>query len=282
MNKVFLINKRVGWTSFDVVAKAKRLLHTKKIGHCGTLDPFAEGLLVVCVNKATKIIRFIEANDKTYIATLKLGVATSSGDTEGSVVETNDIPPLNINSINDVLSSFLGESYQLPPMYSALKKDGRRLYEYARENIEVEREKRKIFISEINLISYENDQIVFKVSCSKGTYIRSLGEDIAKKLGTVGHLIALKRTRVGNYDLKDAIDVEEISYEVGRKMVDAISFMTIINIDESKLLDVKNGKDLFIENKDLYVAVCYNENVLAIYERIDNNKYHCLRGLWGD
>ena len=282
MNKVFLINKKVGWTSFDVVAKSKRLLHTKKVGHCGTLDPFAEGLLILCANKATKIIRFIELTNKTYIATLKLGIATSSGDTEGEVVETKDIPNLNKESISDVLSAFLGESYQLPPMYSALKKDGKRLYEYARENIEVEREKRKIEIFDINLLDYKNDEIVFEVTCSKGTYVRVLGEDIAKKLGTVGHLISLKRTRVGNYRLEDAIDVNDIAYNLGKDMIDAISFMPVVNVDELDAVNVKNGKDLFINKQDLYVAICYNEEVLAIYEKISENKYHCLRGLWGD
>lgn len=282
MSKIYLIDKRVGWTSHDVVGKSKRLLNTKKVGHCGTLDPFATGLLVVFSNHATKLARFIEAEDKTYIATLKLGERTASGDTEGSVIETKEVPSLNEEIINNILASFIGKQSQLPPMYSALKVDGRRLYEYARENVEVERKAREIEIFDIKLLSYKENILEFEVSCSKGTYIRVLGEDIASRLNTVGHLIALRRTRIGAYKIEDAIDVEEVSKEKGIDLYHALSFMDRHFIKDEEYSDIFNGKDLIVNSDKQYVVVCdYHEHALAIYEKVGVNKYHCCRGLWG-
>ena len=282
MSKIFLIDKRVGWTSHDVVGKSKRLLHTKKVGHCGTLDPFATGLLVVFSNHATKLARFIEQERKTYIATLKLGIKTSSADTEGEVIETKEVPNLSEELINNVFASFIGKMDQLPPMYSALKFEGRRLYEYARENIEIERKPREIEIFELNLISYDIDEIVFEVSCSKGTYVRTLGEDIASRLNTVGHLIALRRTKIGSYDVKDAIDVEEVSSEKGMDLYHALSFMERYFIDDDRYSDIFNGKDIIVDSNEEYIVVCdYHEHALAIYEKVEGKKYHCCRGLWG-
>ena len=278
MSKIYLIDKRVGWTSHDVVGKSKRLLNTKKVGHCGTLDPFATGLLVVFSNHATKLARFIEAEDKTYIATLKLGERTASGDTEGSVIETKEVPSLDEKIINNVLASFIGKQSQLPPMYSALKVDGRRLYEYARENVEVERKAREIEIFDIKLLSYKDNILEFEVSCSKGTYVRVLGEDIASRLNTVGHLIALRRTRIGAYKIEDAIDVEEVSKEKGIDLYHALSFMDRHFIKDEEYSDIFNGKDLIVNSDKQYVVVCdYHEHALAIYEKVGVNKYHCCR-----
>lgn len=282
MSKIFLIDKRAGWTSHDVVGKSKRLLHTKKVGHCGTLDPFATGLLVVFSNHATKLARFIEAENKTYIATLKLGEKSASGDTEGEIIETKSVPELSKELIENVFSCFIGKQNQLPPMYSALKFEGRRLYEYARENIEVERKPREIEIYDLKLLNFNNNTIEFEVSCSKGTYVRTLGEDIATKLNTVGYLIALRRTRIGSYDVKDAIDVEEVSSEKGMDLYHALSFMERYYIEDDRYSEILNGKDIYVNSNNKYIVVCdKHEHALAIYEHVENNKYHCCRGLWG-
>jgi len=283
VSKVYLIDKRVDWTSHDVVAKAKRYLQTKKVGHCGTLDPFATGLLVIFSNHATKIARFIEAENKTYIAKLKLGEKTSSGDTEGEVVETSIVPKLTNEDISIALASFIGKQKQLPPMYSALKVDGRRLYEYARENIEVERKTRDIEIFDINLLSFDNDIVEFEVSCSKGTYIRTLGEDIATKLNTVGHLISLRRTRIGAYKVEDAIDIDEVSKDKGIDLFNALSYMERYIIEDDQYKDIRNGKDIYVVSKSEYIVVCDKKNnALAIYEKVKENVYHCSRGLWSE
>lgn len=283
MSKIFLIDKREGWTSHDVVGKSKRLLHTKKVGHCGTLDPFATGLLVVFSNQATKLARFIEAEDKTYVATLKLGSRTVSGDTEGEVVETKEVPNLSNEYIQEILNSFIGKQSQLPPMYSALKVDGRRLYEYARENIEVERKPRDIEIFGMKLLNFSNNILEFEVKCSKGTYVRTLGEDVAKKLDTVGYLIGLRRTKIGHYDVKDAIDVEQVCPELGVDMYHALSFMERCFIKDEEYMNIRNGKDIRFKSDSQYIVVCdTHEHALAIYEKVGFNKYHCCRGLWSE
>lgn len=185
MDGIIVINKPKGITSSDAVQKVRKVLGIRQVGHCGTLDPMATGVLPIMVGQATKISKYLVEHDKTYIATVKLGEKTETGDSEGKIIERKDIEPLTENKIQDVLNSFLGETMQIPPMYSSIKINGKKLYEYARKGINVNVEPRKINIFEIKLLNCNVDEIKYKVKCSKGTYIRSLCEDIAKKLGTV-------------------------------------------------------------------------------------------------
>ena len=203
------IYKPVGWTSFNVVKKIRGITKEKKVGHAGTLDPFAEGVLIIGTGRDTKKLTDISSDYKSYIATITMGEETNTLDTEGEIIVKSEIPKLSTDSINNVLKDFLGKQKQIPPMFSAKKIGGKKLYELARKNIEIEREPKEIDIKEIELFNYTKNNIIFKVTCSKGTYVRVLGSDIAKALGTVGHLSKLIRTSVGEYLVDDAIHLKE-------------------------------------------------------------------------
>lgn len=203
------INKPIGWTSFDVVKKIRFITKEKKVGHGGTLDPFAEGVLIIATGKDTKQLTEVTGTDKSYIATIRLGEITNTLDTEGVVTEKKDVPSLNDDKIVKVLHTFLGETKQIPPMFSAKKIGGKKLYELARNNIEVEREPVLINVKQIALISFDTENISFSVTSSKGTYIRVLGKDIAEKLGTVGYLISLKRTKVGTFSVVESMSIDK-------------------------------------------------------------------------
>lgn len=207
------IYKPKGCTSFYMVKSIRRIIQEKKVGHGGTLDPFAEGVLIIGTGSDTKKLTDITNEKKIYNAELKLGELTNTLDPEGVIIEKQKVPQLDTNIINNVLDSFLGETLQIPPMFSAKKIKGQRLYSLARQNIEVEREPIKIIIDDINLMDFRNNIISFSVKCSKGTYIRVLGKDIAEKLNTVGSLISLKRTDVGSFSINDSIKIESLENE---------------------------------------------------------------------
>ena len=203
------IDKPIGWTSFDVVKKVKNITKHKKVGHGGTLDPFASGVLVLGTEKDTKKLSSITNSDKSYIAELQLGELTNTLDTEGDIIEQGIIPDLNEKKIGKVLDFFLGAQKQRPPMFSAKKHKGIRLYKLARKKIEVQRDEVDIIINDISLVSFSSNKIIFNVDCSKGTYIRVLGSDIAKSLGTIGYLTNLKRTRVGEFLIEDSVSINK-------------------------------------------------------------------------
>ena len=205
------IDKPIGWTSFDVVKKVKNITKHKKVGHGGTLDPFASGVLVLGTEKDTKKLSSITNSDKSYIAELQLGKLTNTLDTEGDIIEEGIVPDLNEKKIVKVLDSFLGAQKQRPPMFSAKKHKGVRLYKLARKKIEVQRDEVDITINDISLVSLLSNKIIFNVDCSKGTYIRVLGSDIAKLLGTIGYLTNLKRTRVGDFSIEDSVSIDKFS-----------------------------------------------------------------------
>lgn len=245
---VLIIDKPEGITSHDVVAKVRKALHTKKVGHTGTLDPLATGVLVVCVEKATKLVQYLTCENKTYEVQMKLGVKSDTGDITGNVIETDDnisdkLNTLNLEKIHETLNTFLGAQKQVPPMYSAIKVNGKKLYEYAREGIQIEREERDIEIHSIENVSFENDILKYTVSCSKGTYVRSLCEDIAEKLGTCGTMTALRRTVTGEFEIKDSISIEEISEE------------KIISMEKlfDKKIDVSNNMKKLINGEEIKV-----------------------------
>jgi len=206
---VFLLNKPLGFSSNQALKKIQWLFNAKKAGHTGTLDPMASGLLPICIGEATKFShRLLEAN-KTYIATIQLGVTTTTGDQEGEVVSQKDVV-LKPNQLQETLQKFTGDITQIPPMFSALKFEGKPLYEYARQGIEIERKSRQVTIYDITLNKMEESTVILEVNCSKGTYIRTLAEDIGHALGCGAYLKGLERTQTGNLQLSDALTIEAI------------------------------------------------------------------------
>jgi tRNA pseudouridine55 synthase len=206
---VLLLDKPGGMTSNAALQKAKWLLNAAKAGHTGTLDPMATGLLPICFGEATKFAGELLTADKRYAATVRLGVRTDTADAEGQVLETRPVA-VTREQLESVLTRFRGDILQVPPMHSALKRDGRPLYEYARQGIELERAPRAVTIYTLDLCAYEGDRIKFDVDCSKGTYIRTLAQDIGEALGCGGHLIALRRTRIGSLRLEAAVTLEAL------------------------------------------------------------------------
>ena len=250
MNGVINIYKNTGMTSFDVVAMVRRVAKMKKVGHTGTLDPAASGVLPVCLGKATKIIDYIMENKKVYRVNLKLGMVTDTYDLEGEVLREEDASHITKDEILNCINSFLGTIDQVPPMYSALKQNGVRLYELARQGIEVHREARKITIYSIENIKIEsNDNIQMDVCCSKGTYIRSLCYDIGEKLNVGATMTALERIQNGPFTKEEAINIEDLTEELLEKHIISIekaldSFEKItVNEKFGKLL--RNGVKVF-------------------------------------
>jgi len=210
-NSIFSIWKPCNLSSFDVIRKVKRLTKIKKIGHAGTLDPFAEGVLVICTGNKTSESSSIMQSKKQYTATLKLGALTDTLDTEGEIINRKDVPNLTDDIIHKSLSMFVGTIDQRPPFFSAVKMKGIPLYKYARDDIFIRVKKRPVQVYSIELISYNQSTLVLDITCGKGTYIRSLGSDIASSLGTVGYLSALSRDRIGTFYKQNSIKYEEIS-----------------------------------------------------------------------
>ena len=206
---IYNIYKPVGWTSFDIVKKVRSITKEKKVGHGGTLDPFAEGVLIIGTGKETKTLSNVSNEKKSYQAIVQLGSETNTLDNEGIITNNLNIPAFTRDEIVSVLNKFKGEYLHKPPMFSAKKINGVPLYKLARKNIEIDRNDIKSFIYEISLNDYSSDLINFSVTCSKGTYVRVLGSDIAKKMNTVGHLIKLVRTSIGPHEIARSLSVED-------------------------------------------------------------------------
>ena len=219
---IVLLDKPLGITSNKALQIVKRLYNAAKAGHTGSLDPLATGLLPLCLGEATKVSGFLLDADKSYLATLKLGVKTFSADAEGDVVETRPVENYSEIQINDAIAKFLGDIEQVPPMHSALKVDGQPLYKLAHQGIVVERKPRSVHIFNIEVLHYEDDELDIAVECSKGTYIRTLAEDIGEALGCGAHLSALRRTSSGPFDLEDSITIDELENlaELGFEEID--------------------------------------------------------------
>ena len=210
MNGLLIVDKPEGLSSADVVRSAKRLLHTKT-GHLGTLDPFATGVLPLCLGDGTKIAQFLNEADKSYTGLIRLGIETDTGDPTGAVVRTEPIPAIDAAQLKQVANRFCGEVEQVPPMYSAIKRNGTPLYKLARRGIEVARQPRRVEIQSFELRQHGEDSLAFAVSCSKGTYVRVLAADVAAALGSVGHLTSLRRTRFGRFTEQQAISLEALA-----------------------------------------------------------------------
>ncbi|WP_182405827.1 tRNA pseudouridine(55) synthase TruB [Psychrobacter sp. GP33] len=241
---VILIDKPIGMTSQQVVSKVKYLFKSpihdsKKAGHTGTLDPMATGLLPICLGEATKFSHYQLDADKSYQATILLGSQTDTGDADGKVVAQADVPILTADLLQQAAQHFMGAQQQMPPMYSALKKDGKKLYEYARAGIEIERPLRDIETKALSLELLTAQQIQLTVTCTKGTYVRVLGEDIAKYLGTLGHLVALRRIQVGKFCLSDAITIEQLEQkDINARLGQLLPIDACVNISATLMLNV--------------------------------------------
>ncbi len=222
INGVLLLDKPLGFSSNQALQKVKWLFQSAKAGHTGTLDPLATGLLPICLGEATKFAQYVTDADKTYIATVKFGETTTTGDAEGEILTKHPVD-FDLKKLSLVCDAFVGEISQVPPMYSALKFEGKALYEYAREGVDIERKARLVNITSIQIDSFENEVAVITVSCSKGTYIRTLAEDIGHKLGCGAHLIGLRRTETAGYMIEDAITLEALELLVKETPVEALA-----------------------------------------------------------
>ena len=265
MDGIIIINKPKNYTSHDIVRKAKKLLN-EKVGHTGTLDPNATGVLPLLIGKGTLLSKYLIEHDKIYEAVLKLGEKTDTADGEGKVLESQNVEQsiLKKENIERIFNNLEGKQEQIPPMYSAIKLNGKKLYEYARKGIEVEVKPRTIEIYKLELIKIEDMEIIFRVSCSKGTYIRTLCEKIAEELGTIGYMKELKRIQVGEFNIKDSITIEELENQeiVSNKFITIEKYFSNsenIVLNERKFQLFLNGVQLTYELKDGIYKI-YKEN----------------------
>lgn len=276
MNRIFILNKPLEFTSQDAVSKLKKMLNQKKAGHTGTLDPMATGVLPILVGETTKLSKYLVEHKKTYIAVLKLGTCTDTGDSEGKIIEEKkvDIENLTKDKVEFVLNEFLGKQIQTPPIYSAIKINGKKLYEYARNGMEVEIPKREIEIYNIKLIKLDKNEkeIEFEVECSKGTYIRTLCEDIAKKLDTIGYMKSLTRTKVNNFKLEDTITFEDLENNKNNEewllhnsytMEEIFDYLPKLELNDRKKELFLNGVQLTFKEKDGLYNIYNNKNYLG-------------------
>lgn len=269
MNGILIVNKPEGITSQGVVSKVKKALNVKKVGHTGTLDPLATGVLPILIGNSTKLSKYLIEHDKTYRAVIKLGEKSSTGDREGEIVETKQVSEnLEKSNIETALQSFLGKQTQTPPIYSAIKVNGKKLYEYAREGKEVEIPSREIEIYKIELIEFdrENKTVEFEVSCSKGTYIRTLCEDIAESLGTTGFMLSLNRVKVDRFDLRDSFTIEDIengNYKL-ISMEELFKDFPKIELNKRKLELFLNGVNLSFELEDGVYNIYSQEKYIGL------------------
>jgi tRNA pseudouridine55 synthase len=270
---VLLLDKPVGLSSNDALIKAKRLLNALKAGHTGTLDPFATGLLPLCFGEATKFSQDLLEADKTYQTIVHLGIRTETGDTEGASLEEKPVT-CSVEDIEQVLQRFRGDILQVPPMYSALKRDGKPLYEYARAGVTLEREARAVTIYKLELVSFEAPFLTLNVTCSKGTYIRVLGEDIGAALGCGAHLRELRRTQVGHLQLQGAVTLEALEQvEEGARAallapVDALlSSFPSISLDEALSKRFLQGQRLALLREGL--ALPATSGRVRVYRELD-------------
>ena len=275
MNGIIIINKNQGYTSHDIVHKIKKI-SKEKVGHTGTLDPMAQGVLPILIGKATQCSKYLINHDKIYKVKLKLGIKTDTADSEGNIIEKKEISPeiLNEQKILQAINSMKGKQEQIPPIYSAIKVNGKKLYEYARKGQEVEIKPRQIEIYNIDLnnIDKENKIIEYTVNCSKGTYIRSLCEDIAKKLGTIGYMENLIRLKVGEFSIENSITLEEIlnaenPYNVLEKNIITLEEFfkekETINLNEKRLQLFLNGVNLTEPKQDGIYKIYNNNNFIG-------------------
>lgn len=276
------VYKPKGKTSHDVVAILRRVTKIKQIGHTGTLDPFAEGVLPICIGKATRLIEYLN-DDKAYIGTVQLGKSTTTYDLEGETVEVSDKTP-DLEEIENELNNFRGDIEQLPPIYSAIKVNGKKLYEYARKGEEVEIKPRSVNISDLKILNYDKENRILElyIKCSKGTYIRSIAHDLGKKLGCLGHLIKLVRVKAGDFEVENSIKLEDLTdIETVQKHLiyplEKLDYQTYeLNTKELEL--VSHGMQIFARtNLQNGIVILTNNNKLIAVAEMLNDKIKCSK-----
>lgn len=271
MEGIVIINKPSGMTSFDVIRVLRKNLKERRIGHTGTLDPLAEGVLIVCVGRATKLAQEIEGFEKEYIAEFRLGFKTDTYDIEGKIIATSDNKRVSYQELSDVIERFKGKISQKPPMYSAIKVDGKKLYELARAGMEIERKSREVEIKRLEILEFEEDRVKILCKVSKGTYIRSLIDDIGEELKTYATMISLKRTKVGNTQIENSYTLDEISNLVEREdnrfLISVEDYFNYdkVKIESDKGLNLfKNGQHAKIQVKDGFYRVYSNRQFIGL------------------
>lgn len=274
MDGIIVVNKSKGCTSHDIVYKAKKMFN-EKVGHTGTLDPMAEGVLPILVGKGTLMSKYLINHDKKYVVKLQLGIKTNTADSEGKTIEEQpvNIELLEKENIINILKSFIGKQEQIPPIYSAIKVNGKKLYEYARKGQEVELKPRQIEIYDVNLIAYsvEKKQIEFEVFCGKGTYIRSLCEDVAAKFGTVGYMMALKRIQVGDFKIENSVTVEELDKIKDNEEFIKDKFISVEDVFKDKMIINLDDRKLQLFLNGVRITQNYDDGIYRIYN--SNNKF---------
>ena len=280
MDAVILLNKPAGMTSFDAVAKCRKIFHERKIGHTGTLDPEASGLMIILLGKYTKLLPYCVKNHKAYQATLKLGEMTDTEDIWGTVINTKTPSIHTETEIANAVQSLTGDILQVPPMYSALKKDGKKLYEYARQGIEIEREARPVHISTLEVEKIDETNYRMNAVVSSGTYIRTLIADFGKQLDELAIMSSLVRTKIEHLSLKDACTFEDL--ESGESFLSPIQVIdpTYTIVETDRVVDIKNGKRIKLDIREPQVIFTSNGELLAAYALQEDGLYHCLRGLF--
>ena len=278
MDGILLINKEAGMTSHDVVNRLRKILHERRIGHSGTLDPQARGVLLVLIGKACKILPFLADTDKEYIAQLQLGKRTLSDDIWGEVLEEREIRP--IEDLSALCVGFQGEIQQKPPLVSSIKVNGRKLYEYARNNESVEVPMRTVHVYEIEVLDARS--LTFRVACSSGTYVRSLCRDMAEKSGNLGCMASLTRTKVGRFSLDQCYTLDQV--EAGAyQLLEADALLTHIPIvDYEPIKDIYNGKSVHmaLPQPQPLVRIQDDGRTIALYAHSHGDVYRCARGIW--
>lgn len=279
MDGILLINKPKGITSFQAVSKVKKTFHEKKTGHSGTLDPQAEGLLIIALGKYTKLLPYIAHDHKHYIATFSLGKKFDTADIWGECIEEKEYKEHSESELKQVSNHFLGNLKQIPPMYSALKKDGKKLYEYARKGIEVERKPRDITVSSISVKQIGDNSYLMDAIVSEGTYIRTLIEDYCAYMNELGYMTSLKRIGIEHLSVDDAHDLDDIDES---SMVPPLSVidpkLDLFEVDNVK--DILNGKTIKLKTDKKRVILVHGNSILACYEVRNDGYYHCVRGLF--
>ena len=278
MNGIIIVNKPYGYTSRDVVNILCKKFKTKRIGHTGTLDPIATGVLILCIGSATKLVEALTSDDKEYVATVELGTLTDTLDNTGNVIK-EEKTNLNVNQIKKALEKMQGVYEQEVPIYSAVKINGKKLYEYARKGINVDLPKRMVNIKNLELINnikYENNKTTFQIRChvSKGTYIRSLVNDIAHELGTVGTMTSLNRVKQGIFNISDSYTLEDIENDNYKllSIKEALSNVKQVIVSGEELFKIKNGtrlENIYHSDKVLFLDEFNNE--IALYKTLDND-----------
>lgn len=283
------VDKPIGPTSHDIVAIARRLLSTRRVGHTGTLDPFASGLMLLCVNRATRIAEFLTGMDKVYHASARLDAFTDTDDHTGERVADNDEwQSLDRDRIEAAMQTLTGPIQQVPPAYSAKKKDGERLYHLARRGEVVTPDPVSVKVSTFTLTSIDLPTIEFEVACSSGTYVRALARDLGRALGTGGYLTALRRTRVGSFDVKDAVTVEQLADPAARKraeftMLDGLAELPRIDVDAEAAAQLRQGKAITdpAEHEEQSTVVIASEDELVATARADSGLLRPFK-VWSD